>query len=161
MGAGEDVLLIAEAEGIAFEAQVLYDHESSFIPDNNQVTSIELEAAENGQGFEIGDIQFKSNSSSINRTSILMLEQFSAYLLRNEAIGVHVIGHTDDRGDREENQDLSRRRAESVANAIQSNGVQASRISFEGKGQSAPIESNQTKEGRSRNRRTEFQIRLD
>ena len=90
-----------------------------------------------------------------------MLEQFSAYLLRNEAIGVHVIGHTDDRGDREENQDLSRRRAESVANAIQSNGVQASRISFEGKGQSAPIESNQTKEGRSRNRRTEFQIRLD
>jgi outer membrane protein OmpA-like peptidoglycan-associated protein/tetratricopeptide (TPR) repeat protein len=161
MGAGEDVLLIAEAEGIAFEAQVLYDHESSFIPDNNQVTSIELEAAENGQGFEIGDIQFKSNSSSINRTSLLMLEQFSAYLLRNEAIGVHVIGHTDDRGDREENQELSRRRAESVANAIQSNGVQASRISFEGKGQSAPIESNQTKEGRSRNRRTEFQIRLD
>lgn len=160
MGAGEDVLLIAEAEGIAFEAQVLYDHESSFIPDNNQVTSIELEAAENGQGFEIGDIQFKSNSSSINRTSLLMLEQFSAYLLRNEAIGVHVIGHTDDRGDHEENQDLSTRRAESVANAIQSNGVQASRISFEGKGQSAPIESNQTKEGRSRNRRTEFQIRL-
>ena len=161
MGAGEDVLLIAEADGIAFEAQVLYDHESDRVPANNQITSIELDAAENGQGFEIGDIQFKSNSSSINRTSLLMLEQFSAYLLRNKAIGVHVIGHTDDRGDREENQDLSEQRAESVARAIQSNGVDANRISFEGKGQSAPIDSNESEEGRSRNRRTEFQIRLD
>ena len=161
MGAGEDVLLIAEADGIAFEAQVLYDHESDRVPANNQITSIELDAAENGQGFEIGDIQFRSNSSSINRTSLLMLEQFSAYLLRNKAIGVHVIGHTDDRGDREENQDLSELRAESVARAIQSNGVDANRISFEGKGQSAPIDSNESEEGRSRNRRTEFQIRLD
>ena len=161
MGAEEDVLLIAEADGIAFEAQVIYDHESDLIPENNTETSIELEAAENGEGFEIGDIQFKSNSSSINRTSLLMLEQFSAYLLRNEAIGVHVIGHTDDRGVREENQSLSEQRAESVAKAIQSNGVKASRISFEGKGQSAPIDENETEEGRSRNRRTEFQIRLN
>jgi OOP family OmpA-OmpF porin len=62
---------------------------------------------------------------------------------------------------REENQSLSEQRAESVAKAIQSNGVKASRISFEGKGQSAPIDENETEEGRSRNRRTEFQIRLN
>jgi outer membrane protein OmpA-like peptidoglycan-associated protein len=160
MAAGEDVLLIAEADGIAFEAQVLYDHEASEPPLNNKTTSIELEAAENGQGFEIGDIQFKSNSSAINRTSLLIIEQFSAYLLRNEAIGVHVIGHTDDRGDSAQNQTLSEQRAQSVANAIGSNGVEESRISYEGKGQSSPIESNATDEGRSKNRRTEFQIRL-
>jgi len=160
MAAGEDVLLIAEADGIAFEAQVLYDHEASEPPLNNKTTSIELEAAENGQGFEIGDIQFKSNSSAINRTSLLIIEQFSAYLLRNEAIGVHVIGHTDDRGDSAQNQTLSEQRAQSVANAIGSNGVEENRISYEGKGQSSPIESNATDEGRSKNRRTEFQIRL-
>jgi outer membrane protein OmpA-like peptidoglycan-associated protein len=89
-----------------------------------------------------------------------MLEQFSAYLLRNEAIGVHVIGHTDDRGDAAENQSLSERRAQSVAQALLTNGVDAQRVSSEGLGQSEPIATNETEKGRSLNRRTEFEIRL-
>ncbi len=156
----EDVLLIAEADGIAFEAQVLYDHEKSDAPANNTVAMIDLEPAEDGEAFEIGEIQFQTNSSSINRTSLLMLELFSAYLLRNEAIGVHVIGHTDNRGEREANQLLSEQRAKAVAEALHSNGVERQRISYEGKGETAPIMSNDSDEGRSRNRRTEFEIRL-
>ena len=160
MGAQEDVLLIAEADGIAFEAQVLYDHEQADEPVNSKVAMIDLEPAEDGEAFEIGEIQFQTNSSSINRTSLLMLELFSAYLLRNEAIGVHVIGHTDDRGESEANQLLSEQRAKAVAEALHSNGVERQRISHEGKGETAPIMSNDSNQGRSRNRRTEFEIRL-
>ena len=156
----EDVLLIAEADGIAFEAQVLYDHETKRPAGNNLDASIELEPAKDGEAFEIGDIQFQTNSSKINRTSLLMLEQFSAYLLRNSAIGVHVIGHTDDRGDITENQLLSENRAQSVAETLKTNGVAANRISSEGLGQSVPVSTNTTESGRSENRRTEFEIRL-
>ena len=160
LGLEEDVLLLAEADGIAFEAQVLFDHKTGKPPVNSQDATFKLEPAKDGEAFEIGDIQFQTNSSKINRTSLLMLEQFSAYLLRNEAIGVHVIGHTDDRGDAAENQSLSERRAQSVAQALLTNGVDAQRVSSEGLGQSEPIATNETEKGRSLNRRTEFEIRL-
>ena len=43
----------------------------------------------NGEAFEIGDIQYASNSAEIDRTSIIILEAFASYLTRNEALGVH------------------------------------------------------------------------
>jgi len=160
--AGEDVLLVAEADGIAFETQVVFDHESiskGTLPDTH-VADVTLEQAKNGEAFEIGDIQFATNSAAINRTSELMLELFAEYLLRNEAIGVHIKGHTDNRGQQAENQSLSEKRAAAVANALTEYGVPADRVTSAGFGQSLPIASNDTEEGRSKNRRTEFEIRL-
>jgi outer membrane protein OmpA-like peptidoglycan-associated protein len=121
---------------------------------------VELEEASNGEPFEIGDIQFATNSAEINRTSLLMLDLFAAYLLRNDAIGVHIKGHTDDRGRPEDNQVLSENRAAQVATALEQFGVPSNRITHAGFGQSAPVASNATAEGRSQNRRTEFEIRL-
>ena len=89
-----------------------------------------------------------------------MLEIFAAYLLRNKAFGVRIIGHTDDRGVPEENQQLSEERAEKVAQSLIGFGVAETQVSFEGMGQSAPIASNDSAEGRAKNRRTEFEIRL-
>ena len=159
-GADEDVLLVAEADGIAFETQVLYDHEANATQKERVSADIELAPSKNGEPFEIGDIQFGTNSSNINRTSELMLEIFAAYLLRNKAIGVRIIGHTDDRGVPEENQQLSEERAEKVAQSLIGFGVAETQVSFEGMGQSAPIASNDSAEGRAKNRRTEFEIRL-
>ena len=157
---GEDVLLVAEADGIAFEAQVVFDADSETSPPDRLDTPVELEEASNGEPFEIGDIQFATNSAEINRTSLLMLDLFAAYLLRNDAIGVHIKGHTDDRGRPEDNQVLSENRAARVAAALEQFGVPSNRITHAGFGQSAPVASNATAEGRSQNRRTEFEIRL-
>ena len=157
---GEDVLLVAEADGIAFEAQVVFDADSKTSPPDRFDTPMELEEASNGEPFEIGDIQFATNSAEINRTSLLMLDLFASYLLRNEAIGVHIKGHTDDRGRPEDNQVLSENRAARVAAALEQFGVPSNRITHAGFGQSAPVASNATAEGRSQNRRTEFEIRL-
>jgi outer membrane protein OmpA-like peptidoglycan-associated protein len=156
----EDVLLVAEADGIAFEAQVIYDHESSSPREDRVSTDIELAPSKDGEPFEIGDIQFGTNSSTINRTSELMLEIFAAYLLRNEAVGVRIKGHTDDRGNPEENQLLSEQRAQAVAQSLIGYGVASAQVTYEGLGQSNPIASNSTAEGRSLNRRTEFEIEL-
>jgi outer membrane protein OmpA-like peptidoglycan-associated protein len=158
--AGEDVLLVAQADGIAFEAQVIYDAEAPEPPAGRVEAPVVLEPAANGEPFEIGDIQFATNSADINRTSLLMLELFASYLLRNDAIGVHIKGHTDDRGKPEDNQKLSENRAHSVADALEGFGVPASRLTHEGFGQTQPVASNETEEGRAQNRRTEFEIRL-
>lgn len=157
---GEDVLLVAEADGIAFETQVLFDHTTSAAPTSAVEADVSLSPAKDGEPFEIGDIQFTTNSAEINRTSLLMLELFAAYLIRNEAVGVHIKGHTDNRGQAKDNQLLSERRAASVAASLVSFGVSPERLSHEGLGQTAPIASNETDEGRARNRRTEFEIRL-
>ena len=71
---------------------------------------------------------------------------------------VTVIGHTDSSGSKEYNKRLSEKRAESVAEYFVSQGIDKNRISFEGYGEEHPIESNDTEEGRERNRRVEVVI---
>src|SRR3546814_219649 len=73
--------------------------------------------------------------------------------------GVDIVGHTDSTGSLQLNQDLSNRRAQSVASYLVGNGVAASRISSYGAGPSQPIASNDTAAGRAQNRRVEINLR--
>ena len=82
------------------------------------------------------------------------------YLTRNEALGVHIIGHTDDVGAERENQVLSERRALAVATALANYGVPVARITSQGLGESYPLAPNIDATSRSINRRTEFEITL-
>lgn len=71
---------------------------------------------------------------------------------------VTVIGHTDNTGEAAYNQDLSARRASTVANVLISSGVPASRLRTIGRGEDAPVATNLTPEGRQQNRRVEIII---
>lgn len=71
---------------------------------------------------------------------------------------VQVIGHTDNTGSAEYNQDLSERRARSVAGILYEVGVTPARVQTIGRGEANPIASNQTPEGRQANRRVEIVI---
>ena len=72
---------------------------------------------------------------------------------------VTVTGHTDSRGTASFNQALSERRANSVANVLFNGGVAFNRVRTVGAGEAQPIATNQTAEGRQRNRRVEITIR--
>ncbi|MFV0303587.1 MAG: OmpA family protein [Paracoccus sp. (in: a-proteobacteria)] len=72
---------------------------------------------------------------------------------------VEVVGHTDDTGSDAHNQDLSQRRAQSVAGILTAAGVNAGRIGAVGRGESQPVASNATPQGRAQNRRVEILIR--
>ena len=67
--------------------------------------------------------------------------------------GASVIGHTDSTGAEEYNAGLSQRRAQAVAQSMIVAGMDSSRIRVEGRGESQPIDSNDTEEGRAQNRR--------
>ena len=73
--------------------------------------------------------------------------------------GVDIVGHTDSTGSLQLNQDLSNRRAQSVASYLIANGVAPARISSYGAGPSQPIASNDTAAGRAQNRRVEINLR--
>ena len=89
--------------------------------------------------------------------SIAILDQAVDTLQRNPSLRVEVVGHTDAVGTDEYNQGLSERRARIVYDYLTSHGIDASRLSGPtGYGESRPIDSNETKEGRARNRRTEL-----
>jgi outer membrane protein OmpA-like peptidoglycan-associated protein len=77
---------------------------------------------------------------------------------KNPDTNISILGYTDNTGSAEYNQSLSVRRAEAVKAAITANGVSASRLTTQGKGEGDPIADNTTEAGRSQNRRVEIVI---
>jgi len=72
-------------------------------------------------------------------------------------IRIMIIGHTDADGSDAANLELSRKRAESVKQSLSTDfGIDASRISTDGKGEKEPVGDNKTREGKAQNRRVEF-----
>ncbi|MEO6690224.1 MAG: OmpA family protein [Dokdonella sp.] len=91
--------------------------------------------------------------------SVAILDQAIDALNRYPAIKVELDGHTDSVGTDTYNQGLSERRAQIVSDYLTAHGVDASRITaVKGFGETAPIDTNATKEGRARNRRTEVKV---
>jgi OOP family OmpA-OmpF porin len=100
-------------------------------------------------------INFDIDSAEINQDSIYKIREFAKYLLANRGSMVTIEGHTDSVGSFEHNMELSRRRAEAVANKLVEFGVSPSRIRAIGRGETMPIASNKTDYGKSLNRRIE------
>lgn len=104
---------------------------------------------------------FKTIYFSFNSAELLMLSKnelrvLVEYLNENPAVKVEVIGHTDILGNWDVNLNVSRGRAGSVYKFLLENNIAHNRIIFYGKGSADPIASNNTAEGRSKNRRVEI-----
>ena len=130
----------------------------------------ELEAGLAGTGAEVyrqGDqllvnlpsnITFATDSSRIQPQFYSVLNEVAATFVQYPQSYIDVVGHTDSTGSAEYNQQLSERRASSVASYLISRGVNSARIASFGLGETAPIASNDTPEGRAQNRRVELRI---
>ncbi|EEE37248.1 OmpA domain protein [Rhodobacteraceae bacterium KLH11] len=104
------------------------------------------------------DITFATDSSTVNPALRADLVRVGQNLVRYPNSSVQVIGHTDSTGEASYNQGLSERRARSVADILQANGVNGARLSTIGLGENRPAASNLTPEGRARNRRVDIEI---
>lgn len=105
------------------------------------------------------DILFATDSADLRPDLQRDLNAVASSLLRYPGSTVQVIGHTDNTGSPAYNQDLSQRRANSVASVLTANGVPAGRITAFGRGEASPVASNLTPEGRAQNRRVDILIR--
>lgn len=102
-------------------------------------------------------ILFDVNKDIIKPASYEVIGEIGEAMQQNEQLKILVIGHTDSDGDAAANKLLSEKRAVAVKNYLISRfNIAASRIQTEGKGESLPVASNTTSEGKAQNRRVEF-----
>ena len=104
------------------------------------------------------DISFDTNSSRINSSFRQVLDQFAQGLRDNPRTQVRIVGHTDSTGSDAVNNPLSVERAASTRSYLADRGVDPSRIAVEGRGSLQPIASNDSAQGRERNRRVEIYV---
>lgn len=129
----------------------------------------DMEAATRGTGVAVtqtadnqlkldipSDISFAVGSADIQPDFAPVLDQFATSLRGNPNATVHIVGHTDSTGSDAVNNPLSLNRAASTRDYLVSRGVDASRITIEGRGAHQPVASNDTPQGRARNRRVEI-----
>ncbi len=108
--------------------------------------------------IELKGVQFEYNSATLTRTSTAILDAAVETLVKRPDIRVEVAAHTDSTGSADYNQQLSERRAASVMAYLQEHGIDASRLTSKGYGESQPIADNSTEEGRAKNRRVELRV---
>ncbi len=115
--------------------------------------------------FEIlsrsGNIYFRPGVASLDDKSFAILESIVDIVNRCPGMKIEVAGHTDDIGSDAANQRLSEARAQAVARYLASKGIAAQRFQAVGYGEAKPVASNDSSEGRSRNRRIEFSVVTD
>ncbi len=101
---------------------------------------------------------FTFDSDHIDATATSEINTFAVFMKENPSYKATIIGHTDSIGTPEYNQQLSKKRAEKVKNALIEQGIEADRLTALGKGENLPIMSNILKEGRAENRRIELEL---
>jgi len=106
----------------------------------------------------IPDIQFKLDSDQLLSSSFPTLNQAADVLARYASVRIEIQGHASSEGEDAYNQELSQRRAEAVRRYLVGRGVDAGRLTAVGYGETVPVDTNKTEEGRARNRRVEFHI---
>ena len=128
-------------------------------------TNVETDGAiwtKKAEVYAFENVVFKSASDEMLPESYPELDKAAKWLKDNPTIRIYLNGHTD-RGNSDEskNNQLSLQRAQAVTNYLISKGINSDRITPRGFGNTRPIESNETEEGRKRNRRVEVEIRTD
>jgi outer membrane protein OmpA-like peptidoglycan-associated protein len=105
-----------------------------------------------------GNITFQTDSADLRADFFDVLNSVSLVLKEYDKTLVEVAGHTDSTGSDQYNQTLSERRASSVAQYLQSRGINQQRVLTVGAGEAYPVGSNDTPDGRQLNRRVELSL---
>jgi outer membrane protein OmpA-like peptidoglycan-associated protein len=124
-------------------------------------SGVDVTPTDNGSAILVNlpdGVTFDVDSSAISPSFQQTLNSIAGSMLQYPNSLIDVYGHTDSTGSDAYNQALSERRAQAVANYLISRGVSASRIRWQGFGETQPVVANDTDAGRARNRRVEIKI---
>lgn len=152
----QPMIVNVKKEGYVFDTRlVMPDMQRSKIVESHA----EIKRLEADKTYDLHDIHFGTNLYMLTSESKQIINLFVEFLQENPTVVVEIQGHTDNVGDAEDNQLLSERRAKSVYDYVLNKQIDASRISYKGYGATMPVASNETEEGRAKNRRTVFVIK--
>ncbi len=117
----------------------------------------EMKSALDKDGYiELYDILFDSDKATLKVESSKQLMDVLQLLKGNPGLKLEIHGHTDDQGNDDYNMSLSKQRAEAIVSFLLLFGIDTTRLIPKGYGESKPIATNSTEEGRAKNRRVEL-----
>jgi len=175
-----DQLLIVKKDGYAFSSQLISMKDTNVIaspdsvgakqsPKEEVITAFEkspvikvdmkTDSIKEGKAFTINNIYFGPSHADLKDESKFVLDEFVNYLKADSTIVIEIDGHTDNIGNPQDNQNLSADRAFTVLEYLRAQGLNKEQIKgYKGFGETRPVATNDTEEGRAKNRRTEFLI---
>ncbi|MCK5535809.1 MAG: OmpA family protein [Bacteroidales bacterium] len=113
---------------------------------------------EEGVAKTLKNVFFKFDKDELLESSYKQLNDLVNFMKYNSSIEIRILGHTDEKGKGIYNQSLSVRRAKTVVDYLQHEGIAPERLLYMGYGESRPVADNTTDEGRQLNRRVEFEV---
>ena len=119
---------------------------------------VELKGLKVGSKIVLKNIFFDLDKATLRPESTAELNRLIKLMADVPTLKIELSGHTDSQGSDTYNQTLSEKRAKAVVDYLTNAGVSASRLVSAGYGETQPISTNETKEGRQLNRRTEFKV---
>ncbi|MCB2218955.1 MAG: OmpA family protein [Bacteroidetes bacterium] len=122
---------------------------------------IPLKPIKAGEKVVLRNIFFETDKYDLKSESRVELQKLIDLLTRNPSLMIEISGHTDNVGTSAYNQELSQNRAKAVNDYLVDHGIDQARLLYKGYGELEPIDTNETKEGRANNRRTEFKVIKD
>lgn len=150
VGAGAGVVIGKKMDKQKAELEKIEGAKVETVTDTNNLQAIKVT-------FDSG-ILFATGKSTLNASSKSALLKFATTLKETPETDVTIYGHTDNKGSREINVQLSNERAQSVSNFLTDNSIQKERLTTQGKAFDEPVADNSTEAGRAQNRRVEIYI---
>lgn len=126
------------------------------LEEQQQLEAMKAKQTDRGMVLTLGNVLFDTGGDTLKPGADEMISRLSQFMQNHPDLKVRIEGYTDSVGSDSYNESLSRRRAQAVAMALESQGVSADRIQAVGRGKSEPVASNDTSAGRQLNRRVEI-----
>lgn len=120
--------------------------------------TIHLVPVSDSKSIILENVHFASGEARLLKASSVELDQLVEYLIQNPELNISLTGHTDNVGQAVDNLALSQARADAVKAYLVEHGIDGNRVKAIGMGETKPVVSNDTPEGRQKNRRTEIMI---
>lgn len=156
---GELYGIHAEAEGYMAESQNIDLSEVDIEEGEQQRMDLKLVPIEVEEAIVLNNIFFDFDKATLRKESFPELDRIVELMNNNVGLEIEVAGHTDNSGPDVYNLALSRNRAQAVANYLIGKEIESNRINVTYFGESKPMVSNESREGRVKNRRVEFIIK--
>ena len=153
----EQMAAAANADAAAAQANAA-DAQAQAAQLQQQLMDLRARPTDRGALVTLGDVLFEFNRAEIKTTAQGELRKLAEFLKKHPDRQVLIEGHTDDIGSVGYNENLSRRRAEAVANALAAMGVPSPRVTAVGYGKAYPVAANNSDTNRALNRRVEVYI---
>ncbi|MCQ2332465.1 MAG: OmpA family protein [Paludibacteraceae bacterium] len=150
--------MVSEKFLISVKCRGYMDYNDTVYQIDNDTVYAQLMPIKKNSVVILKNLLFDTDKTVIKNTSTQSLEDLYKLLSENPKLKIQITGHTDNVGSDAHNQKLSEGRAKAVYQEMVKRGINPHRMSWRGAGESEPIESNDTPEGRAENRRVEFMI---